>query len=230
MEVKEDLVKELFKNMVHIGHSTQKWNPKMKKYLYCEDKGYHVINLEKTIEKLDEAIEFLRKNLSEGKTILFVSTKPQSINLVSEFSESLNMPFVVSKWIPGLLTNFSTLKNRIKYLIDLKEKEVSGELSKYTKKELSKIKKVIGKLQISLGGVEKLKSKPDVVFIVDVVRDAIVVEEANKLGIPIVAFVDSNADPKKIDYPVPANDDAIKSLKFLFSYIKEGLGIAKKSK
>lgn len=220
MIAEEKTIRDLFKNVVHIGHRTEKWNPKVKKWLYGELSGIHIINLEKTVELLDRAVQFMSKMLSEGKRILFVTTKPQAIHLVEELAVNLKMPYVVNKWIPGLLTNFSTLKKRIKYLADLKDKEARGDFSKYTKKESANLKKIINKLENSLGGVSNLDSIPDAVFIVDVMRDYIVVKEADKLGIPVVAFVDTNADPSFITYPIPANDDALKSLNILFKMIE----------
>lgn len=216
-------VQALFDHAVHIGHRSQKWNPKMKKYLYGEKGGIHIINLEKTLDCLNKALDFLNKSRSEGKVVLFVSTKPQSLRLVEDVATSVSMPYVVSRWIPGLLTNFSTLKTRIKYLQSLKEQEASGEFEKYTKKEASNLKKTIEKLQASLGGVSSMMDLPDVVFVVDVVRDKIAVEEARKIGIPVVALVDSNADPSLVTYPIPANDDALKSLIYLLGKVGECL-------
>ncbi len=220
----------MFENAVHIGHKTQKWNPKMKKFIYGEKNGIHLIDIEKTVAYLERAMQFASKSVTEGKIVLFVSTKPQSVRLIESTAKEVGMPFVVSKWIPGLLTNFSTVKMRIKYLIDLKEQEKTGELEKYTKKEVSKLKKMMEKLEISLGGVQTLTSKPDVVFVADVVRDAIVVKEAKKLGIPVIGIVDTNADPTTIDYPIPGNDDALKSLSFLVGKIAEGIMAGRKTK
>lgn len=216
----------MFESVVHIGHRTQKWNPKMKKFIYGERNGIHIINLEKTVEYLDKALDFLAKVVSEGKTLLFVSTKPQSVKLLEETAKACNMPYVTSKWIPGLLTNFSTLKTRIRYFIDLKEQEKNGEFEKYTKKEVSTLKKTMDKLELSLGGVQTLTDLPDAVFVVDSVRDHIVVEEANRIGVPVVGIVDTNADPDVVDYPIPGNDDAVKSLTYFFNKIK---GIFQKS-
>lgn len=221
MTVNEKTIKEMFDNAVHIGHRTQKWNPRIKKYLYGELSGLHIINLEKTFECLDKALAFMSKTLADGKTVLFVSTKPQSIKLVEDLAEGCNMPFVTQKWIPGLLTNFPTIKRRIKYLADLKQQEASGEFEKYTKKEALKLKKEIEKLETSLGGVEGLTALPDAIFVVDTVRDRIVIKEANKLNIPVIGLVDSNADPTLVNYPIPANDDAMDSLKYLLGKIGE---------
>jgi small subunit ribosomal protein S2 len=216
---KQDL-KEMFDNAVHIGHRTHKWNPKMKKYIYGEVNGIHVIDLEKTADCLEKAMEFLSKLSMEGKKVLFVSTKPQSIKLIEDLAKSTHMPYVVSRWIPGLLTNFATIKTRTKYLTDLKEQQAAGDFEKYTKKEASKLGKSIDKLQVALGGVEGMHSAPDAVFVVDSCRDAIVVKEAKKIRVPVVAICDTNADPSKVSYPIPANDDAIKSLTYLLNKIK----------
>ncbi len=216
--------KDMFAAAVHVGHRVQKWNPKMKKYIYGKQNGVHVINLEYTLEMLNEALAFLKKTAGEGKRILFVSTKPQSVKIVEASAQVCRMPYVVSKWLPGLLTNFSTIKNRIKYFRDLKEQEKSGEFEKYTKKEASKLRKDIEKLETALGGVQDLVDTPDVVFVVDVVRDETVVKEARKLGIPVVALVDTNANPLLVDYPIPANDDSIKSLKWVLGKIEETIG------
>jgi len=220
----------MFENAVHVGHRAQKWNPKMKKFIYGERNGIHIINLEKTAEYLDRALEFLSKLASEGRTLLFVSTKPQSVKLLEGLAKECRMPYVISKWIPGLLTNFGTLKNRIKYLADLKEQEKNGEFDKYTKKEASNLRKIMEKLELALGGVQTLMDKPDAVFVVDAVRDHIVVEEANRLRIPVVSIVDTNADPAVIDYPIPGNDDAVKSLIYFFNKIKGALTSSSKAK
>lgn len=221
---------DMFANAVHIGHRTHKWNPRMKKYIYGEKNGVHVLNLELTKNLLDEALSYMAKLVGEGRQILFVSTKLQSISLVEKTAKELNMPYVVSQWIPGLLTNFGTLKTRIKYMVDLGDQEQSGEFAKYTKKEAAKLKKTIDKLEMSLGGVRNLTRLPDAVFVVDSVRDAIVVQEARKLNIPVIGLADTNTDPTLLDYPVPANDDAIKSLKFIFAKIVEALKGSSKSK
>jgi len=223
------MLKDMFDNAVHIGHRKHKWNPKMKKFIYCEKDGVHVINLEKTAEYLENALKFLAKKTSEGKKIMFVSTKPQSINLLSGVAKECSMPYVVGKWIPGLLTNFSTLKVRIKYLADLKDQKETGEFSKYTKKEAVKLNKTIDKLGLALGGVQNMRYLPDVVFVVDLVRDAIVVKEAQKLGIPVVGIADTNADPE-IDFPIPGNDDAILSLTYLLGEVAKVVKEAGQSK
>ena len=224
------LAQEMFENAVHVGHRTQKWNPRMKKYLYGEKDGVHIINLQKTAEGLEKALAFLEKLASEGKNVLFVSTKPQSLKLIEESARACGMPYVVSRWIPGLLTNFSTLKNRIKYFVNLKAEMASGEFEKYTKKEAAKLKKIIDTLELSLGGVQNLRGIPDAVFVIDTVRDQIAVKEAKVVGIPIVAITDSNSDPSVISYPIPGNDDALKSLTYLVSRVVSSLNKARKVK
>ncbi|MFA5842407.1 MAG: 30S ribosomal protein S2 [Candidatus Gracilibacteria bacterium] len=216
---KEKLLKEMIKNAVHFGHKPCKWNPKMKPYLYGKHDGVHVFDLNKTADGLAVATEFLHQCVRESKTVLFVSTKAQAIQIMKDTAEACGMPYITQKWVPGLLTNFTTIKKRIKYLRDLKEQDASGELDKYTKKEALKMRKTIIKLQEALGGLENLTKRPDVLFLVDVVRDHIAVEEANKLNIPIVAIVDSNGDPTRITHPIPGNDDAINSLDFLVKKI-----------
>ncbi len=225
-----DEIKKMFDCAVHVGHRTQKWNPRMKKFIYGERNGIHIINLEKTYEYLEKALAFLSKCVAEGKNVLFVSTKPQSVKLLEEAAKECRMPYVVSKWIPGLITNFSTIKTRIKYLSDLKHQEETGEFDKYTKKEISKLKKIIDKLQLSLGGVQNLTSRPDVLFVVDALRDRIVVKEAKRLRIPVVGIVDTNTDPTIVDYPIPGNDDAIKSLTYFIEKIKEVFQASGKAK
>lgn len=228
--MQNDEIKKMFENAVHIGHRTQKWNPRMKRYIYGERNGIHIINLEKTYEMLEKALAFLSKCVAENKVVLFVSTKPQSVKLLQELAQDCHMPYVISKWIPGLLTNFSTIKSRTKYLADLKRQVETGEISKYTKKEVSKMKKIMDKLQTALGGVQNMSSKPDVVFVVDALRDKIVVKEAKRMKIPVVGIVDTNADPSDLTYPIPGNDDAIKSLTYFLDTIKGVFNKAAKTK
>ncbi len=216
-------IKEMLEAAVHFGHKTQKWNPKMKRYIYTTKNGIHIFDLEKTKEALEKALDFLKKTASSGKKILFVSTKPQSAHLIVEAAEECKMPYVIHKWMGGLLTNFNTIKQRIRYLKNLKEQEKSGEFEKYTKKEASELRKTIEKLESALGGVRDLDALPDVVFVVDVLRDRIAVNEANKMKIPVVGIVDSNADPDGVNYPIPGNDDAVKALTYLIQKVKYGI-------
>lgn len=213
-------INEMLKAAVHFGHKTQKWNPKMKPYIYGAHEGIHVFDLEKTKQHLESALDFLKRTVSQGKTVLFVSTKAQAANLIVDAAKETNMPYVVHRWMGGLLTNFATIKQRIRYLKKLKNDEKAGEFEKYTKKEASQLRKSIEKLETTLGGVSNLDSLPHVIFLTDVIRDKIVVREAKKVKIPVVAIVDSNADPDDIAYPIPANDDAVKSLTYLIDLVK----------
>ncbi len=219
----QSVVKEMLDNAVHFGHKTQKWNPKMKKYLFGARNGVHIFDLEKTQEALDKAVEFLKTSAASGKTILFVSTKPQAAHLIKEVAEATHMPYVVHKWMGGLLTNFTTMKQRIRYYKNLKDQEKTGGFGKYTKKEAVVLRKEIEKLDTALGGVSDLERLPDIVFLADAVRDRIVVKEANKVKVLVVAIADSNADPDGIAYPIPGNDDAVKSLTYLLQKVKSAI-------
>lgn len=216
-------LKEMLAAAVHFGHQTHKWNPKMKPFLYGVRDGIHIFDLQKTFDMQEAALTFLQKTVEEGKKILFVSTKQQAATLVEGVAKKCNMPHVTYKWIGGLLTNFSTVKKRIKYFLELTEKKENGEFEKYTKKEASKLTKELEKLETAFGGLQGMKKKPHVLFVIDSVRDNIAVKEANKLNIPVVAIADSNADPDEIDYPIPGNDDAVKSLKYFLSKVEDAI-------
>ncbi len=213
---------------MHFGHQTQRWNPKMKPFLYGSKSGIHIFDLDKTAAYLDEAMEFLKQASASGKTVMLASTKPQAARLIMDAAKATGMPYVVNKWMPGLLTNFSTIKKRIKYFNDLLAQEKSGELEKYTKKEIARIKKELVKLQDAFGGVREMDRLPAVVFVADVVRDKIVVKEANKMNIKVVAITDSNADPDGVDYVIPANDDALSALTYVVSRVQKSLVEGKK--
>ena len=216
-------LKEMAKSAVHFGHPTHKWNPKMKPYLYGSRYGIHIFDLQKTAQNLIKALDFLADSVHKNKEILFVGTKQQCRKLLQEIKNTTGMPIVTDKWIPGLLTNFKTIKKRIDYFKDLKEQDRKGELSKYTKKEQLKLRKKIQSLSLALTGVENMAGKPDVIFVADICRDHIAVKEARRLKIPVVGVVDSNGDPDMVDYIIPANDDAIKSLNYILSLVKEAI-------
>lgn len=216
-------VKEMMDAAMHFGHQTQRWNPKMKPFLYGSKNGVHIFDLEKTADCLDKALDFLQQTSASGKMVMLASTKPQAAKLIMEAAKEAHMPYVVHKWMPGLLTNFSTIKKRIKYFNDLLDQEKSGELEKYTKKEIARIKKELVKLQDAFGGVREMDRLPAVVFVADVVRDRIIVNEAKKMKLTVVAITDSNADPDGVDYPIPANDDALASISFVIGKVKEAL-------
>lgn len=216
-------LKDMIDNAVHFGHPTHKWNPKMKPFLYGKRHGIHIFDLRQTAERLVQALEFLANANRANKTILFVGTKQQCHAKLEEIKSESGHPIVTDKWIPGLLTNFKTIKERIKYFKQLKSDDASGALQKYTKKEQVKLRKKIQDLSITLSGVEDMTSTPDVIFVTDVVRDHIPVNEARRLKIPVVGLVDSNADPDVVDYPIPANDDAIKSVQYILGLVKESV-------
>ena len=214
---------ELVKVGAHFGHKTTRWNPKMKPYLYGARNGIHIHNLEQTAAALNQASQFFKKLKNEGKTILFVSTKQQTIQSLPAAAQKCHLPYVAQKWFAGLLTNFDTIKGRIKYLKDLKAQKESGELEKYTKKEQRDFEKEIAKLEIALGGVAEMEKIPNALFVLSAVRDNIAVKEAKKLKIPVVAIVDSDGDPSEIDIVIPGNDDALKALNFYLEKISEEL-------
>ncbi len=215
---------ELAQHAVHFGHKTTRWNPKMKSYLYGSEKGVHVFNLRKTAEGLDALLKEISSLSKEGKTILFVSTKPQTKVLFEEFQQKTGYPIVVNKWIGGLLTNFETIRKRIKKMKTLEEMFETGEIEKYTKKERGMLKKEMGILQDSFGGISELFRLPDALFIVDGKRDKTAILEANRLGIPVVGIADSNVDPDDYSVFVPGNDDAISSLTYILSFVFEASG------
>jgi small subunit ribosomal protein S2 len=222
-------LKEMVEHAVHFGHPTHRWNPKMKVYLYGKRNGIHIFDLKKTANELVKALDFLANAARAKKSILFVGTKQQCRDKLEDIKKSTKMPIVTDKWIPGLLTNFKTIRKRIDYFKQLKEDDSTGGLDKYTKKEQMKLRQKIQDLSAVLSGVEEMEDLPDVLFVTDIVRDHIPVKEARRLKIPVVAIVDSNADPDLVDFPIPANDDAIKSITYILDLAKEAI-TAKESK
>ncbi|MBI3331409.1 30S ribosomal protein S2 [Candidatus Peregrinibacteria bacterium] len=215
--------KELIQNACHFGHRKEKWNPKMKPYLYGVRRGIHIFDLTQTKEHLQDVVDALKKLQDEGKTILFVSTKQQSIPLIESLATALNQPMVTKKWIPGLLTNWPTIKRRLKYYLDLQRSFQTGEVEKYTKKEQTELRKKLAKLDTALAGVSKMTGIPDAVFILDAIRDRVAVLEAAKLKVPLFGICDSNADPQHFTKFIPANDDAVKSITLLLKTIESEL-------
>ena len=215
--------KELLDACCHIGHRKNKWNPKMNSYLFGVRRGLHLFDLVETRKHLETLCSALKKLQTEGKTILFVSTKQQSIPLIETLGEALNQPTVTKKWIPGLLTNWFTIKKRIKYFLDLKHSFKTGEVEKYKKKEQTELRKKLMKLETALSGVAGMTERPDALFVVDGVRDHVAVLEANTLKIPVYGFCDSNTNPDEFTVFVPTNDDAVKSLTLLLSTIQKEL-------
>ncbi|MCF7918204.1 30S ribosomal protein S2 [Candidatus Gracilibacteria bacterium] len=216
-------VKDLFKNFVHIGQRTDRWNPKMRQFLHGKEKGVHILNLEKTLERLEEVKKFLAATRLKNGKVLFVGTKPQSALVISKVLKGGNHFYVDEKWSPGLLTNFKELRKRIDYYLNLKSQFDSGEIKKYTKKEISKFKKELEKLDASYHGVAEMRKKPDVMIVLDAVINRLAIAEANIVHVPVVALVDSNANPDGIAFPIPANDDSVKSVRFLVEELLESL-------
>ncbi len=215
--------KELIENACHFGHRKEKWNPKMASNLYGVRKGIHIFDLTKTKKGLETVCDAMKKFQNEGKTILFISTKQQSIPMIERIAQNLNQPMVTKKWIPGLLTNWTTIKRRLRYYLDLQKSFQTGEIEKYTKKEQTHLRKLLAKLDIALSGVSKMSGLPDAVFILDAIRDRVAVLEAAKLKIPIYGICDSNADPDHFTSYIPANDDAVKSIDLILRTIESEL-------
>ena len=208
-------MKQLLEAGVHFGHQTRRWNPKMAPYIFTERNGIYIIDLQKTVKKLEDAYMFVRELSANGGEILFVGTKKQAMDSVKEEAERCGMPFVNARWLGGMLTNFNTIKLRIKRLAQLKAMEADGTFDLLPKKEVAKLKLQIEKLEKFLGGITEMKKMPAAMFIVDPRKERIAVAEAHKLGIPIVAIVDTNCDPDEIDYVIPGNDDAIRAVKLI---------------
>lgn len=213
----------------HLGHPRPKWNPKIAPYLYGVRKGIHIFDLAKTRTGLQKVCDELKALQSAGKTVLFVSTKQQAIPLVEQIGHELGQPIVTKKWIPGLLTNWPTLKKRLQYYLDLRRSFQTGEVEKYTKKEQTELRKKLTKLDTALSGISHMTGLPDAVFIVDAVRDHVAVLEAKKLRIPVFGICDSNADPDEFTSCIPANDDAVKSLYLLLTTVLQELSTSKKA-
>lgn len=221
--------KDLLAAACHFGHRKEKWNPKMKPYLFGVRRGIHIFDLEKTHAALSRCIDEMKSLQKSGKTILFVSTKLQALNPIERVSKSLGQPVVTKKWVPGLLTNWNTMKNRIRYYLDLQQSFKTGDIEKYTKKEQTMHRKELAKLDAGFAGVATMKGIPDALFVVDAVRDRVAMLEAKKLGIPVYGICDSNADPDDFKIFIPGNDDAVKSIELILSTIEKELADAKPS-
>ncbi len=212
-------MKQLLEAGVHFGHQTRRWNPKMAQYIYTERNGIYIIDLQKTVKKLNEAYLFARDIAAEGKDILFVGTKKQAQDSVKEEAENCSMPYVNARWLGGMLTNFTTIRRRIARLTQLRKMEEDGTFDLLPKKEVIKLRLEIEKLEKFLGGIKDMDRIPGALFIVDPRKERIAVQEAKKLGIPIIAIVDTNCDPDEIDAVIPGNDDAIRAVKLIASTI-----------
>ncbi len=208
-------MKQLLEAGVHFGHQTRRWNPKMAPYIFTERNGIYIIDLQKTVKKLDEAYNFVRDVAANGGEVLFVGTKKQAGDSIKEEAERCGMHYVNARWLGGMLTNFKTIQKRIERLAQLRKMEEDGTFELLPKKEVVKLKLEIEKLEKFIGGIKQMKTLPAALFIVDPKKEKIAVSEARKLNIPIVAIVDTNCDPDEVDYVIPGNDDAIRAVKLI---------------
>lgn len=206
-------MKELLEAGVHFGHQTRRWNPKMKRFIYHERNGIYIIDLHATLRLIEEAHEFIRGVCAQGGAMLFIGTKRQGQESISEAAERCGMPHVTKRWLGGMLTNFQTMHKRIEYLHELLRAEERGEWRRLPKKEALRLAREREKLEHNLGGIKEMHQPPDAVFVVDTKREETAVREANKLEIPVVAVLDTNCDPEVVDYPIPGNDDAIRAIR-----------------
>ena len=220
-------MKQLLEAGVHFGHQTRRWNPKMAAYIYTERNGIYIIDLQKTVKKLEEAYSFVKDVAAEGKSILFVGTKKQAQDAIREESARCGMFYVNSRWLGGMLTNFKTMRTRVERMNQLKKMQEDGTFDMLPKKEVIKLLGEMEKLEKYLGGVKEMKKLPGALFVVDPRKEHNAISEARKLGIPVVAIVDTNCDPDEVDYVIPANDDAIRAIRLISSTmanaVQEGL-------
>jgi len=217
-------VKALLEAGAHFGHKTERWHPKMAPYIHSKRGGSHVIDLVKTASKLEEALSFLNTIAEKNRQILFVGTKKQAQEIVKKLAENTKQPYVTERWLGGMLTNWNTIGGRIKHLVELESKMANGELSaKYNKLEIQRFQEEIDSLNKLYGGIKELNARPGAVVVFGIVDDANAVAEANKLKLPVVGICDTNSDPSDIDYPIPANDDAIKTLQLIADYIQSAI-------
>lgn len=216
-------MKDLLECGVHFGHQTRKWNPKMKKFIFCSRKNIHIIDLQKTLRYFRYVYSVVKEASAQGQSIMFVGTKKQASEAIREYANSVGMPYVDYRWLGGMLTNFGTIKKSIRRLELIEEMESSGQIELLTKKEKLSLLRKKEKLERYLGGVRNMKRLPDMIFIVDIVKEHIAVEEARTLGIKVIAPLDTNCDPDKVDYPIPGNDDAIRSIQLFCKEITEAI-------
>ena len=212
-------MKQLLEAGVHFGHQTRRWDPRMAEYIFQARNGIHIIDLQKTSKKIDEAYSFVKEQAEEGKDILFVGTKKQAQECVKEAAETCGMYFVNQRWLGGMLTNFGTIKKRIARLNELEKMQEDGTFDVLPKKEVILLKKEMEKLEINLGGIKDMKKMPGVMFVVDPKKERIAILEARKLNIPVVGLVDTNCNPGDVDYVIPGNDDAIRAVKLITEVI-----------
>jgi len=214
-------MRQLLEAGIHFGHQTRRWNPKMKRYIFAERNGIHIIDLAKTVKGLEEALEFVRQTVAQGDTILFVGTKKQAQEPIAEEATRAEMPYVNQRWLGGMLTNFVTIRKRLGLLDQLEAQQQNGEFERLTKKEASVKTETLNKLLRTLGGIRKMRRLPGAMFVIDPQREHIAVIEARKLEIPVIGTGDTNVDPDMLDYVIPANDDAIRAIRLLCSLIAD---------
>ena len=214
---------ELLEAGVHFGHQTQRWNPKMKPYIYGARNGIYVIDLRKTTDLLDEAYAVVRDFAARGKNVLFVGTKKQAADVVAEEAKRSGAYYINRRWLGGMLTNFDTIRSRVNKLRELEDFIASGHVEKLPKKEVAQINRQVAKLSKTLGGIKEMRGLPDIIFIVDQQKELIAIKEANKLNIPVICLADTNASPDGIDYIIPGNDDAIRSIKLIVSRLADAV-------
>lgn len=224
MQTSKNMLEEMLEAACHFGHKVSRWNPKMHKYIYTKREGVHIFDLTKTKVALEKACDFLRETVASGKEVLLVSTKLHATRLMRECAEKCECPYVTQKWMPGLLTNFDTIRKRIKYFRDLKDQKEKGEWEdKYTKKERLDLSRTLEKLEDAFSGVQNMMKLPEAIFVLDSVRDVLALKEAKRLGIATIGICDTNADPDLLTYPIPGNDDAIRSLRYFMGKVTDAL-------
>ena len=214
---------ELLEAGVHFGHQTQRWNPKMKPYIYGARNGIYVLDLRKTTDLLDKAYEVVREYAAKNKNILFVGTKKQAAEVIAEEAKRAGAYYINRRWLGGMLTNFETIRGRVNKLREMEDFIASGHAEKLPKKEIAQLNRELGKLSKTLGGIKEMKGMPDILVVVDQKKELIAIQEANKLNIPVICLADTNADPDGIDYIIPGNDDAIRSIKLIASKLADAV-------
>lgn len=216
-------MKDLLECGVHFGHQTRRWNPKMKRFIFGVRKNIHIIDLQKTLRYFKYTYNIIKDASAEGKMIMFVGTKKQASQTIEQYAQSINVPYVNYRWLGGMLTNFSTIKKSVRKLEIIEQMEESGQIDLLTKKEKLMLQRKKDKLTKYLGGVRHMKKAPDMIFVIDVVKEKIAVAEARRLGIPVIAPLDTNCDPDNVDYPIPGNDDAIRSIQLFCKEVTEAI-------
>ena len=222
-------IKELLDAGIHFGHRKNRWNPKMSEYIFGHRNGIHIIDLQKTVVFFNQALEVIKDYASQGKNILFIGTKRQASDIIEKYALECNQFFINKRWLGGMLTNWDTIQNSIKRLKKI-EDILENKITSYTKKEVLRFENFAQKLNKALGGIKNMDGKPDILFIIDTNKEILAVKEANKIGIPIVAVIDSNSNPEGIDFPIPGNDDAIRSIEYYCNAISESIKSTSKDK